>query len=72
MQSLEGISHIGRNMATSEMNPLGAPEPELNLLLPKESLDQPLWKSLFQGLDEVATSQIVGGSERSDRKKNFR
>jgi hypothetical protein len=27
---------------------------------------------LFQGLDEVATSQIVGGSERSDRKKNFR
>ena len=27
-------------------------EPELNLLLPKETLDQPLWKSLFLGLDE--------------------
>jgi TonB family protein len=28
------------------------PEPELNLLLHDSSLDQPLWKSLFQSLDE--------------------
>ena len=34
------------------MNPRFVPEPELNLLLPKETLEQPLWKSLFQGLDE--------------------
>jgi periplasmic protein TonB len=27
-------------------------EPELHLLLPKETLDEPLWKSLFQNLDE--------------------
>jgi periplasmic protein TonB len=39
-------------MATPEMNPRFMPEPELNLLLPKETLEQPLWKSLFQGLDE--------------------
>ena len=29
-----------------------APEPTLNLLLKDEALDQPLYKSLFQGLDE--------------------
>jgi periplasmic protein TonB len=28
------------------------PEPELNLLLSKSSLEQPLWKSLFQNLDD--------------------
>jgi TonB family protein len=39
-------------MATSEMNSVGAPEPQLNLLLPKETLEQPLWKSLSQGLDD--------------------
>lgn len=39
-------------MATPEMNPRFMPEPELNLLLPKETLEQPLWKSLFQGIDE--------------------
>ncbi|MBZ5599158.1 MAG: energy transducer TonB [Acidobacteriia bacterium] len=39
-------------MATSEMNPQFRAEPELNLLLPKETLEQPLWKSLFKGLDE--------------------
>jgi len=27
--------------------------PELNLLLPKETLDQPLWKSLFRNLDDL-------------------
>jgi TonB family protein len=39
-------------MATPEMNPQFMPEPELNLLLPKDTLEQPLWKSLFKGLDE--------------------
>ncbi|MBZ5707189.1 MAG: energy transducer TonB [Acidobacteriia bacterium] len=39
-------------MATPEMNPQFTPEPELNLLLPKDTLEQPLWKSLFKGLDE--------------------
>jgi protein TonB len=34
-------------------NPSVEPKkPELNLLLPKETLDQPLWKSLFLGFDE--------------------
>src|SRR5580692_11600719 len=28
------------------------PEPELNLLLSQSSLEQPLWKSLFQSLDD--------------------
>src|SRR5438067_13241033 len=27
-------------------------EPQLNLLMPKGSLDQPFWKSLFQNLDD--------------------
>jgi TonB family protein len=39
-------------MATTEVNPRFTSQPELNLLLPKDSLDQPLWKSLFKGLDE--------------------
>jgi periplasmic protein TonB len=34
-----------------ERSSLGS-EPELHLLLPKETLDEPLWKSLFQNLDE--------------------
>jgi TonB family protein len=43
-------------MATNELNPgMGAqPEeraPELNLLLPNDVVDIPLWKSLFRGLD---------------------
>jgi TonB family protein len=37
-------------MATSEMKP-GA-VPELNLLLPKDTLEQSLWKSLFRNLDD--------------------
>lgn len=32
-------------------NPLG-PEPELHLLLTNQTLDEPLWKSLFQNIDE--------------------
>lgn len=39
-------------MASLEMNPQLKSQPELNLLLPKETLEQPLWKSLFKGLDE--------------------
>src|SRR5438270_4610047 len=38
-------------MATLDIKP-AATEPQLNLLMPKGSLDQPLWKSLFQGLDD--------------------
>jgi periplasmic protein TonB len=39
-------------MATLEMKPDVGREPELNLLMPKSSLEQPLWKSLFQNLDD--------------------
>src|SRR2546428_2542924 len=38
-------------MTTININP-AATEPQLNLLMPKGSLDQPLWKSLFQNLDD--------------------
>src|SRR5438105_4196705 len=38
-------------MATLDIKP-AAGEPQLNLLMPKGSLDQPLWKSLFQNLDD--------------------
>ena len=34
------------------MNPQATAGLELNLLLPKDSLEQPLWKSLAKGLDE--------------------
>src|SRR5437016_4136378 len=41
-------------MATLHMTPSAAPapEPELDLLLPKGTLDQPLWKSLFRNIDD--------------------
>jgi periplasmic protein TonB len=39
-------------MATLDIKPRADVEPELNLLLPKDSLDEPLWKSLFQNLDD--------------------
>ena len=39
-------------MPTVDFKPHVEPEPELNLLLPKATLEQPLWKSLFQKLDE--------------------
>src|SRR5690348_689948 len=39
-------------MATQQINPLAKSEPQLNLLLPKDTLEQPLWKSLFQSLDD--------------------
>ena len=42
-------------MGTLEPNmsqPSGAPEPELNLLLRNQTLDEPIWKSLFRNIDE--------------------
>jgi TonB family protein len=39
-------------MATVDVTPGSEHEPELNLLLPKSSWEQPLWKSLFQNLDD--------------------
>jgi len=39
-------------MATVDLKPRLESEPELNLLLSKTTLDQPLWKSLFQNLDD--------------------
>jgi periplasmic protein TonB len=39
-------------MATLDLKPRADVEPQLNLLLPKDTLDEPLWKSLFQNLDD--------------------
>lgn len=39
-------------MATDALKTPSQREPELNLLLTKSSLEQPLWKSLFQNLDD--------------------
>ena len=39
-------------MATFDINPRVKGEPELNLLLPKDALEQPLWKSLLQNLND--------------------
>lgn len=39
-------------MPTLDIKPPAGAEPELNLLLPKETLEEPLWKSLFQNLDD--------------------
>src|SRR5690349_15834601 len=41
-------------MATLDIKPSAAPAPgpELDLLLPKGTLDEPLWKSLFRNVDE--------------------
>ena len=39
-------------MPTLDVKPRGETEPELNLLLSKTTLEEPLWKSLFQNLDE--------------------
>ena len=40
-------------MATDNIQPMAEGEPELNLLMSKSDLDQPLWKSLFQNLDDL-------------------
>ena len=39
-------------MSTVDLKPQVESQPELNLLFPKTTLEQPLWKSLFQNLDE--------------------
>ena len=39
-------------MPTLEIKPPSQAEPELNLLLSKSTLEEPLWKSLFRNLDE--------------------
>src|SRR6202011_2179725 len=39
-------------MPTLDVKPRGEAEPELNLLLSKSVLEEPLWKSLFQNMDE--------------------
>src|SRR6202165_4952704 len=39
-------------MPTLEIKPRADAEPDLNLLLPKSTLEEPLWKSLFQNLDD--------------------
>src|SRR3954467_10279041 len=39
-------------MATQHLDLRSTGEPELHLLLPKETFEQPLWKSLFQNIDE--------------------
>src|SRR6266853_4495914 len=50
IQSTERLDS-GAPMATLDIKS-AATEPQLNLLMPKGSLDQPLWKSLFQNLDD--------------------
>jgi TonB family protein len=40
-------------MATVEIKPSIENEPELNLLLTQTSVEEPLWKSLFQNLDDL-------------------
>ena len=39
-------------MGSELVNPLSPNEPELHLLLAKDSFEEPLWKSLFRQLDE--------------------
>src|SRR5689334_17815403 len=43
---------VGSDMATQDIAHVPGGEPELNLLMSKSDLDQPLWKSLFQNLDD--------------------
>lgn len=60
-------------MATEINQDFPSREPQLNLLLPKGTLDVPLWKSLFAGIDAalfpkklpplMLTSKPVGGGE---------
>jgi len=40
-------------MATDDIQPTRGGEPELNLLLSKDVLEEPLWKSLIQNIQEV-------------------
>jgi periplasmic protein TonB len=43
---------VGVNMGTGDLAQGKNNPPELNLLLPKSTFEQPMWKSLFQNLDE--------------------
>jgi len=43
---------LGSNMATLDTKLPAPGEPELNLLLPKSTLEESLWKSLFRNLDD--------------------
>src|SRR6266513_2400616 len=52
IRSMERLDS-GAPMATLDIKP-AATEPQLNLLMPKGSLDQPLWKSLFHNLDDFS------------------
>jgi len=49
-----GSKHIQTGiMGSEQINPIGTGgEPELHLLLSNQTLQEPLWKSLFRGLDE--------------------
>ena len=40
-------------MATDDIQPTRGGEPELNLLLSKDVLEEPLWKSLTQNIQEL-------------------
>jgi protein TonB len=44
---------LGSNMESDETQPKPKGEPELNLLLSKDVLDEPLWKSLVQNFNEL-------------------
>ena len=44
---------LDSSIAINDIAPLTGGEPELNLLLSKSDLDRPLWKSLFQNLDDL-------------------
>jgi periplasmic protein TonB len=46
------IERTASSMATEDIKPRPDGEPELNLLLTKTTLTQPLWKSLFESLDD--------------------
>jgi protein TonB len=43
---------LGSGMVTDDIQAVPQGEVELNLLMSKSDLDQPLWKSLFQNLDD--------------------
>jgi TonB family protein len=40
-------------MATQLITPSSERQPEVNFLLPKETFEEPLWKSLLKGIDDV-------------------
>jgi TonB family protein len=46
------MGHTTLIMDTPTVNPGRRPEPELNLLLPKDTVEGSLWKSLFHNLDD--------------------